>query len=75
MQRTEENKLLDSDHSRYRSGIGMLLYLAKHTRPDILKAVRELSKVLSGPGETAWKEMKRIMQHEEPCFEDHPKEH
>ena len=33
-------------HARYRSGVGMILYLVKHTRPDIANAVRELSKAL-----------------------------
>ena len=32
----------------YRSGVGMLLYLVKHSRPDIANCVRELSKVLDG---------------------------
>jgi len=30
--------------SRYRSGVGMLLYLIKHSCPDIANIVRELSK-------------------------------
>ena len=29
-------------HAMYRSGVGVLLYLVKHTRPDIANAVREL---------------------------------
>jgi hypothetical protein len=29
-----------------RSGVGMLLYMIKHSRPDLANAVRELSKVL-----------------------------
>jgi len=30
-------------------GVGILLYLAKHTRPDIANAATELSKVLDYP--------------------------
>ena len=33
---------------RYRLGVGILLYLVKHSRPDIANPVRELSKVLDG---------------------------
>ena len=63
MQKTEETKVSEKEHSRYRSGVGMLLYLAKHTRPDISNAVRELSKVLDAPGVTAWKELKRVIKY------------
>ena len=34
-------------HTRYRSGVGMLLFLVKYSRPDISNAVRELSKAKS----------------------------
>jgi Reverse transcriptase (RNA-dependent DNA polymerase) len=35
----------------YRSGVGVLLYLIKHSRPDISNATRELAKVMDGAGE------------------------
>jgi hypothetical protein len=35
----------------YRSGVGMLLYLVKHSRPDISNSTRELSKVGDGASE------------------------
>jgi hypothetical protein len=38
--------LTSEQQTKYRSGIGMLLYLVKHSRPDISNAVRELTKVL-----------------------------
>ena len=44
----DEEKISNSDQSLYRSGVGMLLYLVKHSRPDIANATRELSKVLDG---------------------------
>ena len=47
-----------AEHKYYRSGVGMLLYLVKHTRPDIANAVRELSKALDKPSPAAIKEMK-----------------
>ena len=40
----------------------MLLYLIKHSRPDIANSVRELTKVLDGATQYAFKEMKRIMK-------------
>ena len=55
-------KLNEEDHSLYRSGVGMLLYLVKHSRPDIANAVRELSKVMDGPTPAAMKELKRVIK-------------
>ncbi len=49
------------DHGNYRSGVGML-YLVKHTRPDIANAVRELSKALDTPSPCAYKSMLRIVK-------------
>jgi hypothetical protein len=43
-----DNVLSPKDQTKYCSGVGMLLYLAKHSRPDISNAVRELTKVLDG---------------------------
>ena len=40
----------------------MLLYLVKHTRPDIVNGVRELSKGLVGPSEAAYKDMLRMIK-------------
>ena len=47
----------------YRSGVGMLLYLVKHSRPDIANCVRELSKVLHGSTEASYKEMLRVIKY------------
>jgi hypothetical protein len=33
-------------HTHYCSGVGMLLYLIKYSRPDLSNAVRELSKCM-----------------------------
>ena len=43
----EEDKVNAKDHETYRSGVGTLLYLTKHSRPDISNAVRELLRNLS----------------------------
>ncbi|KAL7530325.1 hypothetical protein ACHAWF_005014 [Thalassiosira exigua] len=50
-------------HKRFRSGVGMLLWLVKHSRPDIANAVRELSKVLDGTTEMAYKELLQAIKY------------
>ena len=45
------------DHELYRSGVGILLYLTKHSRPDISNPVRELSKTMDAPAPAHLKEM------------------
>ena len=47
---------------KFRSGVGMLLYLVKHSRPDINNAVRELSKVADGATEAHWKALMRTIK-------------
>jgi hypothetical protein len=45
----KDDPLISSkDQKIFRSGVGMLLYLVKHSRPDIANEVRELSKVADG---------------------------
>ena len=41
----------------------MLLYLVKHSRPDIANAVRELSKAMDGASVQAWKELQRVLKY------------
>jgi hypothetical protein len=41
----------EENQRQYRKGVGMLLYLVKHSRPDLSNAVRELSKVMDGATE------------------------
>ncbi|KAG7353397.1 reverse transcriptase RNA-dependent DNA polymerase [Nitzschia inconspicua] len=49
--RENEEVLTQTNQTRYRSGTGMLLYLVKHSRPDLSNATRELSKVMDGASE------------------------
>lgn len=56
-------KVDQEKHKTYRSGVGMLLYLVKHTRPDISNAVRELTKALDAPSPAAYKEMLRVIKY------------
>ena len=60
----DQSKLLSKEQQlMYRSGVGMLLYLVKHSRPDIANCVRELSKVLDGSTEASYKEMLRVIKY------------
>ena len=42
----EEDNLPAKEHATYRSGVGTLFYLTKHSRPDLCKAARDLSKTV-----------------------------
>jgi len=50
------------DQKLYRSGVGMLLYLTKYTRPDLANPVRELSKGMKEATPGALKELKRVLK-------------
>ena len=41
-----EDNVNPEDHETYRSGVGTLLYLTKHSRPDNSNPVRELSRTM-----------------------------
>jgi hypothetical protein len=55
--------LTPEQQTKYRSGDGMLLYLVKHSSPDISNAVRELTKVLDGATPIQWKAMLRVIKY------------
>jgi Reverse transcriptase (RNA-dependent DNA polymerase)/gag-polypeptide of LTR copia-type len=61
--KTDDDKIPVEQQSRYRTGVGMLLYLIKHSRPDICNAVRELTKCLDGATPVAYKEMMRLIKY------------
>ena len=58
-----EDKVNSEEHETYRSGVGTLLYLTKHSRPDICNPVRELSKTLDAPVPVYLKEMYKVLRH------------
>jgi hypothetical protein len=51
------------EHKEYRSGVGMLLYFVKHSRPDIANATRELLKLMDKPTPAAIKELHRTIKY------------
>jgi hypothetical protein len=59
----EDPKISAIDQKKYRSGAGMLLYLVKHSQPDLANSVQELSKVLVGATETHWKALIRCNKY------------
>jgi hypothetical protein len=60
---TNELKAFEADlQSRFRLGVGTLLYSIKHSRPDIVNVVRELDKCMDGGTLVAYKEMSRIIR-------------
>ena len=55
------SKVDERTQSMYRSGVGTLLYLTKHSRPEITKPVRELSKSVDGASMALVTEMYRVI--------------
>jgi hypothetical protein len=58
----DDPKISNEAQTKFRSGVGMLLYLVKHSRPDINNAVRELSKVADGATEAHWDKLLRTIK-------------
>ena len=54
-------KVVEKTESMYRSGVGTLLYLTKHGRPDITNPVRELSETMDGASMAHVTEMYRVI--------------
>ena len=63
--RVEENEeaINSEEQTQYRSGVGMLLFLTKFSRPDITNAVRELSKMNDRANESHVKELYRVIKY------------
>ena len=55
-----EDKASPGEHETHRSGVGTLLYLTKHSRPDICNPARELSKTMDAPAPVHLKEMYKL---------------
>ena len=58
----KEDKVNAEDHETHRSGVGTLLYLTKHSRPDFSNPVRELSKTMDAPAPARLKEMYKLIR-------------
>ena len=62
---TKEEERIDdkSKHAKYSSGVGMLLFLVKFSRPDISNAVRELSKANLVPNSAHFKKLLKMIKY------------
>ena len=56
----DEDKVTEKEQALYQSGMGTLLYLTKHFRPDISNPVRELSKSMDGASKLQLRELRRV---------------
>jgi hypothetical protein len=59
----EDPLISPEEQKQFRSGVGMLLYLVKHSRPDLANAVRDLSKVADGATKAHWKSLMRTINY------------
>ena len=51
---------MEKEQGFYQSRVGTLLYLTKHSRPDITNAVRELLKSMDGASKLQLQELRRV---------------
>ena len=58
-----EGVLSPHDQTLFRCGVGILLYLVKHTRPDLANATRELSRAMDVANYVHWKELLRVIKY------------
>ena len=58
-----EERLDSTMQTKFRSGVGMLLFLVKYSRPDIANSVRELSKVNDCAGKKHFGELLRCLKY------------
>ena len=56
----DEDKVPEKEQALYRSGEGTLLYLTKHSRPDITNTIRVLSKSMDGASKLQLRELRRV---------------
>ena len=71
----DSDAIHESLQKNYRSGVGMLLYLIKHSRPDLSNAVRELSKCMDKATMGTFQEMlcviKFVLDTKNFCLHSH----
>ena len=56
-----EGVLSPEEQTLYRCGVGILLYLVKHTKPDLANATRELSMAMDVANYLHWRELLRVI--------------
>lgn len=64
LNKTDKDKTLTKkEQKEYRSGVGKLLHMMRWTRPDVLNAVRELSRFMMEATTDHLEAMKRVMRY------------
>lgn len=58
----DEEGLNEAEQQDFRSGVGSLLYLLKHSRPDLSNSVRELTKVMDQANKAHEKMLHRVIR-------------
>ena len=56
----DEDKVNEKEQAFYQSGVGILLYLTKHSRLNITNAVREQFKSMNGASKLQLRELRRV---------------
>ena len=59
----ENEKTSTKDKQDYQSVVGMLLYLVKHSCPNLANATRELSKANDGANPAAYKKLLHVIKY------------
>ena len=59
----QNEKISTKDQQDYQSGIGMLLYLMKHLRPNLATMTRKLSKANDDANPVAYKELFHVIKY------------
>ena len=59
----KSKKISAKDKQEYWSGVGMLLYLVKHSCPDLTNMTRELSKANDGANTAFYKELLHVIKY------------
>ena len=60
--KAKEEKLNELELHAYRSRVGSLLYLLKHSKPDLSNPIRELTRCMVGPIPDNRKEMHKLIK-------------
>lgn len=60
---TELDEITHMQQVPYRELVGLLMYIANGTRPDICYAVNMLAQVASNPGRVHWEAAKRVVRY------------
>ena len=63
-----EEVISNEDHSKYRTGTGKLLHVARWSRPDIWNATRELTRAVKGPSKIHYLAMLKCMKFMKYCI-------